>query len=53
MFAALYVAWFAGYVVVVDRLGRWLRRPSVKARIERVTGFVLVTFAARLATATH
>ncbi len=31
----------------------WLRRPSVKARIERVTGFALVTFAARLATASH
>ncbi len=45
--------WFGGYALVVDRLGRWLRRPSVKARIERVTGFVLVTFAARLATASH
>jgi threonine/homoserine/homoserine lactone efflux protein len=34
-------------------LGRWLRRPAVKARIEQVTGFVLVTVAVRLATATH
>ena len=53
VFATLYVGWFGGYALVVDRLGRWLRRPSVKARIEQVTGFVLVTFAARLATASH
>jgi threonine/homoserine/homoserine lactone efflux protein len=53
VFAGLYVAWFGGYAVLVDRLGQWLRRPSVQARIERVTGLALVTFAARLATATH
>ena len=53
VFAGLYVAWFGSYAVLVDRFGRWLRRPAVKARIERVTGFALVTFAARLATATH
>ena len=53
VFATLYVAWFGSYALMVDRFGRWLRRPSVRARIERVTGFVLVTFAARLATATH
>ncbi len=53
VFAGLYVAWFGGYAVLVDRLGSWLRRPSVRARIERVTGFALVTFAARLATASH
>lgn len=53
VFAGLYVAWFGSYVVVVDRLGQWLRRPSVRARLERVTGLVLVGFAARLATATH
>lgn len=53
IFAVLYVAWFSTYVAVVDRLGRWLRRPAVKARIERFTGITLVAFAARLATATH
>jgi len=53
VFAGLYVAWFGAYVVVVDRLGQWLRRPRVRARIERFTGLVLVAFAARLATATH
>ena len=53
VFATLYVGWFGCYALLVDRFGRWLRRPSVQARIERVTGFVLVTFALRLATATH
>ena len=53
IFAVLYVAWFSVYVVAVDRLGHWLRRPNVKARIEQVTGLVLVTFAARLATASQ
>ena len=53
VFAGLYVAWFGSYAVLVDRFGRWLRRPAVKARIERVTGLALVTFAARLATASH
>jgi threonine/homoserine/homoserine lactone efflux protein len=53
VFALLYLGWFGGYVAVVDRLGRWLRRPSVKARIEQVTGVVLLSVAARLATAQH
>jgi threonine/homoserine/homoserine lactone efflux protein len=47
------VAWFGLYVAVVDRLGRWLRRPRVKARIQQLTGLVLATVAVRLATATH
>jgi threonine/homoserine/homoserine lactone efflux protein len=53
IFAALFVAWFSLYVLAVDRLGRWLRRPKVKARIEQVTGLILVTVAIRLATANH
>ena len=52
VFAVLYVAWFGLYVAAVDRLGRWLRRPSVKARIEQVTGVLLVGVAVKLAT-TH
>jgi threonine/homoserine/homoserine lactone efflux protein len=51
IFASLYVAWFGLYIAVVDRLGRWLRRPNVKARIEQATGLVLLTVATRLATA--
>lgn len=52
VFAVLYVAWFGLYVAAVDRLGRWLRRPRVKARIEQVTGVVLVGVAVKLAS-TH
>jgi threonine/homoserine/homoserine lactone efflux protein len=53
IFAALYLGWFGLYIAVVERLGRWLRRPRVKARIEQVTGLVLATVAIRLATSTN
>lgn len=53
IFAAIYLAWFSLYIVSVERLGRWLRRPAVKARIEQVTGLVLLGVAVRLATASH
>ena len=53
IFAGLYLAWFGLYVAAVDQLGRWLRRPRVKARIEQITGLLLVTVAVRLATASH
>ncbi len=53
VFALIYLAWFSLYVAAVDRLGRWLRKPSVSARIEQITGVVLVGVAARLATASH
>lgn len=53
IFAGLYLTWFGLYAVAVDRLGRWLRRPRVKARIEQVTGLLLVGVAIRLATASH
>jgi threonine/homoserine/homoserine lactone efflux protein len=53
VFAVLYLAWFGCYVAAVNRLGRWLRRPAVKARIEQVTGALLLTVAARLATMRH
>jgi threonine/homoserine/homoserine lactone efflux protein len=51
VFAALYLTWFSLYVLLVDGLGRVLRRPRVKAAIERVTGLLLVAFAVRLVTA--
>ncbi len=53
VFALIYVSWFSGYVMLVERFGRWLRRPTVKARIEQVTGLALVTFAVRLASSNH
>jgi threonine/homoserine/homoserine lactone efflux protein len=53
IFGLLYLAWFGLYVAAVDRLGHWLHRPRVKARIEQVTGLVLATVAVRLVTAGH
>lgn len=53
VFALLYLAWFGLYILAVDRLGRWLRRPAVKARIEQVTGVLLAGVAIRLATAAN
>ncbi|MFF6777072.1 LysE family translocator [Streptomyces sp. NPDC012637] len=49
VFAVLYLLWFSLYVITVDRLGRILRRPRVRARIEQVTGLLLIGFAVRLA----
>jgi threonine/homoserine/homoserine lactone efflux protein len=53
IFAVLYLAWFSSYIAAVDTLGRWLRRPRVKARIEQFTGLVLATVAVRLVTTSH
>jgi threonine/homoserine/homoserine lactone efflux protein len=50
IFGLLYLGWFGVYVAAVDRLGRWLRRPRVKARIEQCTGLVLAAVGIRLAT---
>jgi threonine/homoserine/homoserine lactone efflux protein len=49
VFGLLYLGWFGLYVTAVNGLGRLLRRPRVKAAIERVTGLLLVAFAVRLA----
>lgn len=48
-FAAIYLAWFSGYVALVDRFGRWLRRPEVQLWIERTSGALIVAFGLRLA----
>jgi threonine/homoserine/homoserine lactone efflux protein len=48
VFGLVYLGWFALYVTAVNGLGRLLRRPRVKAAIERVTGLLLIAFAARL-----
>ena len=49
IFAAIYIAWFSGLVVLVGLVSDALRRPRVNAWIERVTGSVLVAFGIRLA----
>src|SRR3954447_16641698 len=51
LFAAIYLAWFTGLVRIVAVASDALRRPRVKAWIERVTGGALVAFAVRLAAA--
>jgi len=49
VFAVLYLAWFSTYVLLVDRIGAVFRIPRVRARIEQVTGVLLIGFALRLA----
>ena len=43
----------AGTTALIDRVGRVLRRPRVRARIERITGAILCAVAIRLATMSH
>lgn len=43
--------WLGGYAVLLSRAGTVLQRPLVRRRIERLTGVVLLGFAARLALA--
>ena len=49
VFCAMTLVWLAAYAVVVDRAGRWLRRPAVRRAIDAVTGAVLVALGLRLA----
>jgi threonine/homoserine/homoserine lactone efflux protein len=49
VFCALALVWLSAYAVVVDRAGRWLRRPSIRRAIDAVTGAVLVALGLRLA----
>jgi threonine/homoserine/homoserine lactone efflux protein len=51
IFAAIYLAWFSGLVALVGLASSALRRPRVKAWIERVTGGALFAFGIRLAAA--
>lgn len=49
VFMLLYICWFSLYTVTVNRFGALLRRPTVRRRIERFTGAVLIAFGIRLA----
>lgn len=49
IFAAIYLLWFSGLVVLIGLASDALRRPRVKAWIERVSGTALVGFGVRLA----
>jgi threonine/homoserine/homoserine lactone efflux protein len=50
VFNLLGVVWLCGYAVFASRVGEALRRPRVRAAVERVTGCVLIAFGVRLAT---
>ena len=50
LFNLLGLAWLLGCAVFTSRVGDALRRPRVKAALERVTGCVLVALGLRLAT---
>ena len=49
MFAALYLIWFSGLITLVGLVGNALRKPSVRARMDRVTAGALIAFGIRLA----
>ncbi|MBO1332391.1 LysE family translocator [Streptomyces sp. VRA16 Mangrove soil] len=42
---AFALLWFPAVALLVDRLGRWLRRPRMARRLEAVTGGALVALA--------
>lgn len=43
------MVWLCSYAVLVDRMSSVLTRPSVKRRLEAITGAVLIAFGLRLA----
>ena len=49
LFNLLGLAWLLGCAVLTSRVGDALRRPRVRAALERVTGCVLIAFGLRLA----
>lgn len=49
IFATIGVTWMTGYGLLVTKIRDLIDRPRVRAWMERVTGVVLVGFAARLA----
>lgn len=51
VFALMGAAWLVVWVLLLDRLGRVIRRPNVRAWMERATGAVLVGMGVRLALA--
>jgi threonine/homoserine/homoserine lactone efflux protein len=48
-FATMTLVWLTAYAFTVARVGRILRRPSVRRALEGVTGAVLITLGLRLA----
>jgi RhtB (resistance to homoserine/threonine) family protein len=50
LFMAMATAWLLGFVLLLGRVRVWLQRPSVRRRIEQVSGVVLVGMGLRLVT---
>ena len=49
VFAALYLMWFSGLISLVGLVGNALRKPRVRARMDRITAGALIAFGIRLA----
>jgi threonine/homoserine/homoserine lactone efflux protein len=41
--------WFAALIAATQPLGRWLRRPEIARRMNRLTGVIFIGFGAKLA----
>lgn len=49
IYTVLTFAWFFFYVVLLDRIRNFMKRPSTQASIEGITGLVLIGFGIKLA----
>jgi threonine/homoserine/homoserine lactone efflux protein len=49
LFNVIATTWWIGYVLIVDRAAQWLRRPTIRRIIERVTGAALIALGLRVA----
>jgi threonine/homoserine/homoserine lactone efflux protein len=49
LFNAIATSWWIGYVLFVERLSGWFRRPRVRTGLEGATGALLVALGIRLA----
>lgn len=48
-FNVIATSWWVGYVLLLERTSRWLRRSSVRRNIEKLSGAVLVSLGIRVA----
>lgn len=49
LFIMIATAWWIGYILLLDRLSRWLYRPRVRSLLEVVSGAALLLIGLRLA----
>ena len=47
-FSLLTLAWLIGYAFAVERMGRWLRRSSIRRALDGMLGAVLVALGVRV-----